>query len=140
MTPCKSRISYAWHCQRETDPYFGFGAWRGMATTATDQWGSLISLKSPFDPTFGSSPLPGLIKRANAVHLRQKSPSTRRGRNEPGAELDKPRQTSNLPVETGDARRTSVGAEREVPQVCVTKRGVKHCCCKPGLLHFNITH
>ena len=102
--------------------------------TTMDQWGSLISRKAPFDPIFGSSSHLGLIKRANAAHLGQNSPRSRRRRKAAGAELDRPHQT------TDGARRTSVGAEQGVLRFRMTKRGIPHCFCKPGLLHFNVTH
>ena len=76
--------------------------------------GKLDPQSPPFDPIPGSSPHPGLIKRANAAHLRENSPRNRRQHNEQGAELNKHRQTSHLAGETGGARRKSVGAEQVV--------------------------
>ena len=102
----------------------------------------MISRRALFGPIFGSSPHPGLIKKANAAHFGQKSPGERTGQ---GAEDDRISREQNSPdspdIEPhhGDRRRRriSIGAEQEVPRVIMTKHGVTHCCFELGLHSFH---
>ena len=90
----------------------------------------MISLKAPFNPNFGSSPHPGLIKRADLSSSLLEIGEQLVIGGALGTSWSSSRQTSDLAGEMGCA-------ERGALRVRVTKRGVMRCRYEPGLLHSN---
>ena len=95
--------------------FFGFGAWRGVATVWDDRYGPMGRLEitnSPISSDFELLPHPGLIKGVNSAKIREISPDAR------------PRRTHQKTAADG-TKRARFSAEQVMPRVSVVKHGIR---------------